>query len=780
MNIHDLFNFKSFIKFLNKNKLYTFIEIFGMSVSFLFVIVIITYTRQEFSTDDFQENKDRLYVMANQESLGMAYRLADKLKDNFPEIEAVCPMVNYFKKIRATVGSNNFNADLLFADSTFFDLFSFQLKEGNKENVLDARNYALVSETFANKAFPNIDPLGQTIQLNNSVRLIVTGVMKDITHSIIPYGDILLRIDNIKHFNPSLDSESYSNIGATPIILLTKPNSNIEAKTEETLSYLKENVWTYRNKVDTAVAFIPLKEVYFSSLEGHDGLIFNQGNKNFVLILVTTGILILLFAIINYINLTVAQTGFRAKEMATRRLLGSSRAELFCRLMLESSLLSLISFLIGLLFAFAVVPYVNDLLQTHIRLSGMVTPRSALTSLILVLFIGGLAGLLPALIISNAQPVEIVKGTLRKQTKMVFSKIFITFQHIITIALITASLIMVLQTNHLINAPLGYNTSNIINIPTEGSMEKQTIRTLVNELNKSASVKRIAYSQGIPFDGGNSHTVKYPNKNIRFYTFDTDTAFVNMLGIQITKDNQLAGSGGYYLNRQALKELEISEDVLTFPYYDKQEPIAGIMEDFRIRNIAYEKHPVLLQIKDYSDLDEIWNVLVEVEGDPLHAYNEVKNVYEQVTKLEFAGKYLDEEIRESFSQQTKTAKIIVLFACIATLLSLLGLTAMSTYFIQQRSGEIAVRKVFGSSISEILNRLIFTFLNYVVIAFVIATPFMWYIMKQWLFGYSYRISLSPWIFIASGLFCLLLSFITVFRQSYRAAHQNPVRSIKRE
>lgn len=779
--MNNMFNLKSFFKFLNKNRLYTFIEVFGLSLSLMFVIVIAVYTMQELSTDTFQENKDRLYVVANQESLGMAYRLADKLKDNFPEIEEVCPMVNFYKKMPVELADKKLVADLMFTSSTFFDLFSFEIREGNKDNAFAARNDAVISETFARKAFPDRDPLGQSLQLNDSVYVMVSAVIKDIKNSAIPYADILLRIDNVKYFNPSLDSEEYNNMGSTPVLVLERKGSNLRSKTEEVFDYLKKNVWTYKNGVSTSVSFIPLQEVYFSSVKGYDGLLFKQGDKTFVLILLSIGLLILLFAIINYINLTVAQTGYRAKEMATRKLLGSSRYGLFNRLMLESSLICLIAFFAGVLLASAVTPYVNNLLQTRIDLRGMFSPIPILVSLAIVFLIGGLAGLLPAIIISRAKAIDVVKGSFRKQTKMVLSKIFITFQQMITIALVTTSLVMVFQINHLIKAPLGYNTSNIITLDIEPLGDRQkTAITLGKELEKLAVVKRIAYSAGTPFNGGNNHTKNYGEKNITFQSIIGDSAFFKMYGIQIVKDNQLVGKQGYYLSQQAIKELEIPDDSPTFPFDGIQEPVAGIIKDFQIQNIVFEKRPILFQLKKTADLSYIWDMSVEVEGDPYIAYNKVKDVYEQITGQVFTGEYIDQQIKETFTQQEKTSKIIVLFSFVAILLSFLGLVAMSTYFIQQRSREIALRKVFGSSNPQVLRRLVFTFLNYVVIAFVIVTPLTWFLINQWLSGYTYRISLSPWFFLSAGICCLLISFLTVFWQSLRAANDNPIKNIKTE
>jgi putative ABC transport system permease protein len=776
-----MIKFNTFIKYLEKNKLYTFIEIFGLSVSLMFVILTGVYTSQELSVDSFQEKKDRLYLMASEDSYGFAYKLAGKLKDKYPEIEEVCPYFAVFKKTAVTLGEEKASADLLFVDPSFFSMMSFPVINGDAGTALVARDYAVISESFARMAFPGRNPLGQSIRVSDDVVLTVNAVMKDIRNSAVPYGDILLRNDRLIHFNEVLLSDSYANFGSVPIIVLAAKNADLQAKTEDVLAYLKENVWTYKREMNTQVSFVPLKDVYFSKIKGYNGLMTEQGDKTFVLILLSVGALILLFAIINYINLTVAQTGFRAKEMAMRRLLGSSREELFYRLIAESTLLTLVSFCVGLLLSWITVPYANQLLETQIDLRMMITPGNLLISLAVILLTGGLSGLLPALVISNAKPVEVVKGTFRRKTKMVYSRFFITFQHAITIALVTAALVMVFQFNHLVKAPLGYNTVNIVNINITGLGDRQTALTLANEFRQLASVKRTAFCQSLPFERGSNYTMEYNGRTIEYQGFIGDSAFVEMLGFRIIRENNLSGEG-FYLSRQAFRELEISEDAPYFPFHHfggTQQAIAGVIEDFRLENILFELRPVLLRIKNVEDFDP-WNIAVEVTGNPYEAFRRIKDVYERITQLEFAGTFVDRQIAASFAPQKRAATIVGIFSGIAILLSFLGLVAMSTCFIQQRSREIAVRKVFGSSNPEILKKLVFAFLNYVVIAFVLVTPVVWYIMREWLSGYFWRIRLSPWFFICAGLFGLFISFLTVFRQSYRAANENPAVKLKAE
>ena len=312
----------------------------------------------------------------------------------------------------------------------------------------------------------------------------------------------------------------------------------------------------------------------------------------------------------------------------------------------------------------------------------------------------------------------------------------------------------------------------------------QLALTLANEFDQLASVKRTGFCQGMPYKRGMNHSMEIDGRNVNYQSFVGDTTFVDMLGIQILKDNHLVSGDdeAFYLSERTFKELGISQDATTFPIHHfggaPTRPIAGVIKDFQLENILFEERPILLRIKKIEDFNP-HNIAIEITGDPYTAYNQIKEIYERLTQFEFTGKFLDQQIEESFVQQRRASTIVVIFSCIAILLSFLGLVAMSTYFIQQRAQEIAVRKVFGSTNPEVLRNLVINFLNYVVIAFVIVTPIIWYIMREWLAGYTYRITLSPLYFIAAGLFCLLISFLTVFWQSYQATNANPVNNLKR-
>lgn len=776
--MNNLLNIKSFLKFLEKNKAYTAIDIFGLSISLMFVILIAVYTVQELSTDKYHEKGDRICVIGCESGPVTAVPVASKLQERYPEIEKVCPViVRNFDNWQVYYGDKKLKASMMCADSTFFDFFSFKLLEGNRSQAMHESNAVVISRTFANKMFGGEDPMGKSIRISDSTSVMVTGVMEDIRKSVLPYCDMLIRIERAAEFNGGLARTSYNNAGATTGFLLLHEGADLQSKIDDIKGYFKEFFWPYNIDVWKEVTLTPFNDLYFTSFDYSS---LEQGDKTFVLVLMSVGILILIFAIFNYINLTVAQAGQRAKEMATRRLLGSSRGELFLRLMLESLLLTVISFAVGVLLAVAAVPYANGLLDTHLYMEEVLTPVWIGAAVVVILVIGFLSGLLPALLISSSKPIDVVRGTFRRQTKMVFSKVFITFQNIITIATLAAALVMGLQIHHMIKAPLGYNTSNIL--VAENQFDTPSIRSAaIDQLRQLTCVKSVGLTNGTPFSGTNNVTGIYEGKSLSFQQMQLDSAAFKMLGLEIKQDNRVASNSdwSWYLTERAFRDLELPEDAKSFKHESwGATPILGVLKDIHLRRITDESSPVMLRFTDFKNLNNgPWQLLIETEGNPYTAYKEVSKIFEDITKVEFDGQYLDDAIQQSFDSQIRLVKIISIFAGIAILISLLGLLAMSTYFIQQRAQEVAVRKVFGSDNKAILIRLVGTFLNYVLIAFVIATPIIWYFMRQWLSEYSYRISLNPLIFIVSGAFCLLISFAAVFFQSYRAANANPVDSV---
>ena len=781
-----MINFHSFLKFLNRNKVYTAINIFGLAVSLMFVVLIFLYAWQEFSTDSFHKDKDRIYVSfseidgiaAPNEALPVPYWL----KERYADIEEVSPVCPYLMQSFTVQWHDDawVRARALGVESNFFTFFSFPLLSGNPETVLQDEYSAVVSQTFARKLFGSEDPIGQSLRISDSTTVVVSGVMKDIAHSTIPYADILYRIERVEEFNDFIAKDNASNAGACANFYKLYPGKDLNAHREDILEMFKERYWIYRLGYAQDVRFVPLKDAYFEGFGTSVNLQF--GSKRFVWVLFAVGLIILVFAVFNYINLTVAQSGSRAKEMATRRLLGSSRGGIVFRLVVEAILLTAFSFLMGLLLAKAVAPVAESLLQTQLDFGILLQPASILLSVGFVLVIGLLTGLLPAVLISSAKPVEVVRGSFRRRSKMVFGKCFITFQNTITVVMLAMSLVMMMQIRHLLHAPLGYNTVNVLNV-TNFYNDKTGV--LVDKLSSLSCVKRVGTSQGTPFDGGNNMSGDYCGQQLSVQWLRVDTSAFNMLGLRIVQENRSlqqtieywGESAGIYLTEYARKAMNLEPDADDFTSDGEHLPINGTVADFRRGNILRMEQPFVILLSE-NNLLYPWNILVEVQGDPVAAYNAVRETLLEETGIEPDMEFLDKSVQASFESQIRLLRIVGIFTGMAVLISILGLVAISIYFIRQRAQETAVRKVFGSDNSAVLFRLVRSFLSYVVIGFLIACPVVWYLSEKWLSDYAYRISFNPLYIVAAGLFCLLVSFVSVFFQSRKAANANPVENLR--
>ena len=770
-------HFRSFFKFLGRNKLYTFINIFGLSVSLMFVIFIAVYTKQELSVDNFQEKSERIYGIGHEHFIGSGYGLATYLLDRYPEIEKVTA-THTQQSQPVELRDQRFNADLLFVDSTFYDIFSFRMIEGVPENILRSKSEVILSESFARKLFGNENPIGQSLIINEDLPLTVGGVTEDFRNTVIPYGDIIMNMQLVEsNFNSSISNKHMDNAGGVSIFILEREGADLVSKIPDMEEYFKEFFWVYNRGVWEKVTLTPLKDIYFSPMEVSNDL--NQGNKSMVMILISVGILILVFAIINYINLTVAQTGFRAKEMATRRLLGAEKGEIFWKFILESTIMVALAFIIGFLLAGALEGPAGRVLATNINLWENLTPAFVILAVILIIFLGIVSGIIPSAFISRYKPLDVVKGSFKQKSKMVFSKVFIVFQNVITISLIAGSITMLLQIRHMINAPLGYNIEGRIEVQSSGM-----VSAFQNEVRQLASVQEVSRTRGTPLNQGNNNTIHYKGKNISFQTFMADSAFFRIMGFEILEDYKQGAVDGYWLNEKSLAELELEPGALNFRMWEEGDPIPimGILKNFKLGDMTYnEVDPVLLHIFRDNNFWP-WQFLIKYEGDGEQVYNDIKNIYEELTGLDFNidGTFIVKEMEERYAGQKRILNIVTIFTIIGILISMLGLIAMSTYFIQQRASEIAVRKVFGSTRGEVFRKLVFNFLKLVLIAFVIAAPLIFFLMRRWLSDYSYRIDLNPLIFLAAGLLALIIAAITVSWQSARAANRNPIDSIRNE
>ena len=780
---------RAFFKFLNRNKSYTAISMAGLAISLMFVILMAVYIYQELSVDRFHADADRICLQftgspvesgSNIGKDGMYYSPQDALpvaywlKERFAAIEEVCPVVSrQTQSIPLHYKDLVVNGSMAFTESNFFTFFSFPLKQGNPETVLEDEYSAVVSESFARKLFGSEDPMGKSIRITDSTWVVVKGVMADMKNSLLPEEDLMLRVERVTEFNGSIGIDQAGNAGCTLVFL--------KAVLIVVLLYLLF-LGVQSAGLLGGAEYLAQKHISYAEW-ARSGFFQMVGVTalNLTLLLAAVALMILLFAVFNYINLTVAQSGFRAKEVAIRRLSGASRFSVMSHLVGEALFLALCSYLMGLLLALAFQPVAENLLQASLDMSLLASAGGIAAALLLVLLTGLFSGCLPAVFISSFRPVDVVKGTFTRRSKMVSGKVFMVLQNGITIGMLTAALVFSLQIRHLVKAPLGYNTLNVLDISAEGYTADESKR-IIDRLLSLSSVKRVGRSLGTPFDGGNNLSGTYEDRNISMQQLFMDSTAFHILGLRILQDNNLVTGEGVYLTQGAFKAMGLAEDAPAFHYYDSKIPISGVVADFQRRNILFPEDNswFMLGIRSPENLQYVWDILVEIQGDPATAYKETTQVVKEVTGQEAYAGFLDLKVRQSFDAQIRLSKIVALFAGVALVISVMGLVAMSMYFIRQRTKEVAIRKVFGSESGAVMALLLRSFLLYVGIGFVLAVPFCWVFLARWLETYSYHIAFNPLYILLAGLFCLLVSFLAVAWQSYRAAHADPVQGVRQE
>lgn len=778
---------KSYFKFLSRNKAYATIDVFGLAVSMMFVVLIGCYTWQETHVDKQNSKTDRMYYlgleMRGEKTLGSHWHIQHLLKDKFPEIEsstAIFRNTRWLYKDDKEIVTNCY-----FVDSTFYDLFDFNLIQGDKKTALKSPTSLVVTQEYARKVWGDEDPMGKSLIFNdNEDPFVVTGVMEPMKNTAFMTTDkrpvdMLLNFNMVKYANYSLTDTSMPNATGAEVILLAKEGHDLTKMKQEYEKALKNDYWILNLPEDQIhIEVYPFKDIYFSDMGSNQ---MNFGDIKMIRLLFGTGLVILLFAIMNYINLTVALAGKRAKEMATRRLLGEGRLEIMWRLIAESAILCSFSMVLGIALAFLMQPYASALLNTPLYITYCLN-ATTVGVLVAVLLIMSLAsGIIPALLLSSMKPIEAVKGAFRRKSNMVFGKVFIVVQNIATITMVACALTMYLQVRHLIDAPLGYDYSGVIQL--ECQYMDAYGQSFKNELLKLPCVEKVSYCCGTPHSRGNNNTFNQNGRTISSQVFIVDSVYLDLLGLKLKKDNHTSAYPKNYFNLQFFDELGMNEDAIHLTTADEHVVIEGILDDFKIGNILSDQHPVRLAIVKPFEHFMPWTILIKIKGDEKEALRQVKELYEKMNSngysdYAFEQPFMHQEIEKDFDAQRRLSIILTVFALIAIIISMLGLIAMSTYYVRQRSMDIAVHKVMGGTSSEVLTRLVRTFMTYVLIAAAISIPVIYYVMNDWLSQFSYRIHIYWWIYASAALLAIAICFVSVAVQCRRAANTNPIDSLK--
>ena len=791
---------KTYLTFLNRNKLFTLVNVAGLSISLMFVLLISNMVTRQLTVDSNVPDADRISVFANENWAGAHYNLGNHLQSRYPEIEdwTAVSSVGSRELLSARINEHNINFKAFIAKRNFLDFFGYQVTDG-AQDAMKAATDVVLTKYGAKRLFGTEQAVGKTLQIPvfDNQTYTVTAVVDDFNNSIFPHDtDVIIPFENMKYYNESCAEENsfMNNAAGTELFLKTPQGVDLNGKAQEIKEYLKTFFWIYNQNVMQEVRFIPMRDFYFSETLGTQNL--NQYSMTQVIVYIVVGILILLMAVFNYISMAVAQTSYRAKEMATRRLLGSNKRDIFWRMIGESFFMTLVAFLLGFLLAKAVEPYAADLFQTSFDIVGDLNIYTILIYLAGVCALAYVAGFFPATILSQYNPMDVVKGTFRRKTKSLWLRLLNIFQSGMTVGLLTCALTMMLLLHYAVNKPLGYNQQDILVL--DAVLDEGGYSTLRNELKQLPYVKEVSCSLGTPGGGGNNNTMSVQNLKtgeeevFSFQVFMVDSAFLKVYDIDILEDRHLSKSDdpNFLVSDSTmlmLRNAGYEDKVLSPKTYNFN--IAGQFRHFRPFSMMNPggTRPILMQILPVDKMTgvfEPWNVSVRFYpgGDKASQREEVERIYKKLAgETPFGSDWYEDQMEQEYEPISQTRNLIVVFTFAALVISILGLTAMSIYFIAQRKRDIAIRKVFGSTNRNEMLRLIRFTGQSLLASLVIAVPLIWIGVKKIqdilpIEGFS----MPWWAPLAGFAIVALVSLLSVFVISKQATEENPVNNLKTE
>ena len=789
---------KSYLKFLSRNKLYTAIEAVGLAVSLAFVILIGSYVVQQYEVAHESPEWKRTFVLGSDDFLGLTYWDKEELEMNIPEVEAATHIALLWQPVIQN-GEESIAANGFEADTDFFRVFpQYRLLEGGLEDFV-GKDDILISESLARKTGAQI---GQTLKVDKEDRT-VKGIFADFDGSafFMP-ADI---ITNIKRTWAAAQSKEFNSIGNYTTWFRVRADADlndVQAKVQALLHKNYDPTWS-AERVDKWHAY-RMDEAFFFT--GSNTGLTRTGNVQMLRLLTVVVLLLLLSAIFNYVNLSLALTGKRAKEMATRRLLGADKNAILWKYIGESVAFTAVCFAAALVLAYLLVPMMNELVSSSdpdevmlgfdssVRLSFMLTPGYILAYIIGILLLGTVNGLLPAFAASRYQPIDVIKGTLRRRNKMVLSKVFIVVQNVLSVFLIALALVMEMQMRHMLSRPMHAAIDNRYYIEYS-AQDLDHMKLFKDKVEELPFVTRAGVGRGIPGLINMTMGVKVDEEHhVDMPVILCDSTYFQLLGLEVEEDFGHPLVHSLWMSRSAFNAAGVSDTTTVFPRRismngARPEFIGGIVADYPTRpasenSINMNGGVIVTRAEElhYSNC-----LLIGTTGEDksyekqiLQAYREFRLETSGIEEPAWRFGFIRDINRKQLAPVRRTLRLVELFAVLAVLISLLGLLAMSTYFADENTKQIAVRKVFGSDVSQETWRTVRSYMLLVGVACLVGIPLAIWAARVYLERFAYRIEGYGWVFVAAIVISLVIAFATVLWQTLKAAKANPAVELKKE
>ena len=764
---------KSYLKFLSRNKLYTAIEAVGLAVSLAFVIIIGSYVWQQYAVTWENPDRERVYVPGTPGFPALTYGFPDAIGD-IPEIESVSRMCNVV--VHPVIRGENTEAESLGVEPEFFEICpQFRFVEGSAD-VLSVPNNAILSASFARKHNLSV---GEALDITGS-SYVVGAILEDLKGTVIKPYDIFLNAAVYKD-----EWQPFDNYGSTVTLIKVRPETDRKELYDKLESVCKDVYSSiYGQSFFEHLELSRYDELFFKETEGF----FRHGDKATLRILMLVGLLLLLSAILNYINLSVALTGKRAKEMAVRQLSGASRAGIIWKYVAESIAFTAVCFAAGLLLAEAFCPAMNALLNNpDIPIKIIWSPGYVFAYIVIILLVGVLCGIFPAMMSGRYNPVDVMKGGYRRRSKMVFSKVFIVLQNALAVILIALAITMEAQMHKTQERPMNCNIENIFFLKDFSGEDNAPLKDALEAL---PCVRRIGRSSGVPgsINMGQYSTTR-DGQDILYKLIRMDSTAFSMFGFEILEDFHAPQFNSVWFSDKSFATTGFDSD-----YHDISgtlsrrtkgcEQVAGVFKSFPTNNanIGEEDYAIVSLMRSEDIPFAGW--VIETTPDRKAAKAQIMEAYDNCIKgKQIYGSlafWVDENIAEAWKPARNNMRLVEIFMLLSIIIALLGLVAMSTYYADEKSRDIAVRKVFGGTVDTEAQRTIREYMVLVGIACVIGIPIAVYAAQEYLKDFIYRLEGYWWIFVVAVLLTVLIAFVSVIWQVLKAAKTNPAIELKKE
>ena len=802
------------IRNLKKSKGNSLINILGLAVGIASCVIILLYIRNELGYDKFYKNADSIYRVYIKSSINgnescnckTAAPLGNTLVHNFPEV-ITFTRIGFFGNHALKYNDKLYRERHLYtADSNFFDVFSLPLINGNPKTVLSQPNCIVMTQSAAQKYFGNENPVGKILNADSQGSYIVTGLMKDFPVNSSFRCDILLSMstysvtENDRWLDMSYTTYIVLKKGTDPVFFQKKlkniVNDYVGPQAESVLGipfreFLnKGNKWDFYLQPFTSIYLYSQREYEIDkNTEWADQ---NRSNIDYVYIFSAIAFFILLLAVINFINLTTARSETRSKEVGIKKSLGSNKTKLIGQFLTESIIVALLSVLISIVLIEIILPFFNQLAGKNLKLETFSSVYTIPGLILFAVVIGILSGSYPAFYLSSFRPVHLFKSSFEKRiTKSTLRSGLVVVQFIVSIALIIGTIIIRDQINYMQNKNLGFNKEQLYTVINFGVPENK-IHVIKQELLKNSDIisltnSSIMFFPGIPGDGY-SYNERQVSSVISSQYLDVDYNFLKTFKIPLVRGRFFSeefpsDTGSVVINEAMNKECgnedPVGKELIQIGQL-KRYKIIGVIKNFNYQSLHEQIKPLVLFLSPVNQAASILTIRISSENMK-NTIEFINSTWENITGGEdIYSSFIDQDLARLYRSEERAGTVAAVFSALAIFIACLGLFGLASFITEQRKKEIGIRKVLGASVFELITMLSREFTKWVLIANIIAWPLAFYVMNNWLNNFAYRINITPWVFILSGIAALIIALLTVSSHAIKAAAANPIKSLRYE